>query len=418
MRLKHALIRNDGGAWGADAPASGLHETRVWRSTDIARGGNWQPSSKPATRYLTGSEIRGSALCPRDLLVTKASGSALHIGKTALVDAERVGDAFSNFMQRLRVRSDFDARYVWYLLNSTLAREHYKRVATTSTGLNNINGRVIAEMEVPLLSGHAAVVEYLDRECARLDELVELLQDQHRGLTERRSAVVLEAISGLRRSPLKHGYTVIDCKHRTPEYTAEGWPVISTREVRPGGLNLSQVDRFVPLHEYEDMRSGGRDPREGDVIYSRNATVGVAAYLDAPVDVCMGQDVVLITKRPANCELLSYVLNHAVAEQVNRLSLGSTFTRINVPVIRSLIVPNDAPEKEARAVAQIRGGLARLQAVDDEVSAMLALLEEYRSALVGEALTGRLAVFKMDEARMQESLHAFREGESSEALAS
>lgn len=80
-RFKWLIERNDGGVWGDDPDGNG--DTIVLRSTDQTVDGQWR-LDEPASRKLSESERRGATLEIGDLLVTKSSGSALHIGKTTL----------------------------------------------------------------------------------------------------------------------------------------------------------------------------------------------------------------------------------------------------------------------------------------------------------------------------------------------
>ncbi len=62
------------------------------------------------------------------LLLTKSSGSENHIGKTAYVDdfVENLECAYSNFMQRLRVNSVTESKFLFWVLNSYIARIQFK----------------------------------------------------------------------------------------------------------------------------------------------------------------------------------------------------------------------------------------------------------------------------------------------------
>jgi type I restriction enzyme S subunit len=101
--FKRQIERNDGGVWGDDPDGQG--DTIVLRSTEQTVDGRWQLDD-PAPRKLSETDINGSLLVESDLLMTKSSGSALHIGKTTLVTAEIavLRCCYSNFMQRVRTR--------------------------------------------------------------------------------------------------------------------------------------------------------------------------------------------------------------------------------------------------------------------------------------------------------------------------
>ena len=76
---------------------------------------------------------------------------------------------------------------------------------------------------------------------------------------------------------LRRKWQVTDCKHVTPEYVDSGLPVVSTTEVKPGKLTLDGL-RETSYVNFLFMTEGNRKPKRGDLIYSRNASVGSAAY--------------------------------------------------------------------------------------------------------------------------------------------
>lgn len=109
-RLKYLSLLNDGGTWGDDP--TGEDDVIVLRSTDQTVEGGWRISD-PAVRSITVSELDAKRLRAGDLLITKSSGSDLHIGKASLVDEsiERLGAVFSNFNQRIRLVSGQESRF-------------------------------------------------------------------------------------------------------------------------------------------------------------------------------------------------------------------------------------------------------------------------------------------------------------------
>jgi len=78
--------------------------------------------------------------------------------------------------------------------------------------------------------------------------------------------------------------------------------------------------------DYLDLTDGGWGPRRGDIIYSRNASIGIAAYVDTDRLSCMGQDVCLVTSEDQGRLYLSYVLNSRLRSSARR-SAGSMWLR-------------------------------------------------------------------------------------------
>ena len=147
--FKRHICLNDGGVWGNDP--SGIGDTMVLRSTEQSVDGQWELDSA-AFRSLSESDVKSALLEAGDLLMTKSSGSSLHIGKTTLV-SEQVAAlhcCYSNFMQRIRLQDSLIPCLVWRFLNNTLARRQFEILSNTSTGLANLNGAMIGQVLVPI----------------------------------------------------------------------------------------------------------------------------------------------------------------------------------------------------------------------------------------------------------------------------
>ena len=196
-RLKGLLVSNDGGIWGEEPDGSG--DTVVLRSTDQAVNGDWS-ITEPALRQISKSEAKRYRLLQGDLLVTKSSGSALHIGKTSLVTPS-VADltaVFSNFMQRLRCGPGLDAALLRYILNAPMGRQQMVFGSNTTTGLANLNGGILANTIVPVapVAEQSAIVDYLDAETNRIDALRAKAELSIERLSEYRSALISDAVTG------------------------------------------------------------------------------------------------------------------------------------------------------------------------------------------------------------------------------
>ena len=204
--LKRGLARNDGGVCGEDFDDDG---TIVLRSTEIALDGSWQ-IEEPAHRQLTAKERRDGRLEVGDLLVTKSSGSARHLGKTAVVteDVAAMNCCFSNFTQRLRVNTKLLPRCLFWILNCPVGRDQLVFLGMTTTGLANLNIEVIGAVQIPFstLAEQRAIAAFLDRETERIDALIARKERQIELLQEKRAALISHAVTkGLDpNAPMKH----------------------------------------------------------------------------------------------------------------------------------------------------------------------------------------------------------------------
>lgn len=194
--LKALLRRNDSGVWGDDCDDDCVV---VLRSTEQTVDGSWIVEN-PARRRLTTREVSQARLAVGDLVVTKSSGSELHIGKTSLVDESvaALNCCFSNFMQRLRMAQPNQPRFFWHLLNSPVAREQFVYLSSTTTGLGNLSGSILGAVVVAVApeAEQRAIAAFLDREIARVDGLAVQVAEAIEHLEELRAALISAAVTG------------------------------------------------------------------------------------------------------------------------------------------------------------------------------------------------------------------------------
>lgn len=291
------------------------------------------------------------------------------------------------------LRSDMVTGYFRHLLKSDVL---VSRLDNIAQGIRQ--GRTIAvedfnelRLPVPPAGAQRAIADYLDRETARIDALLAAKQRMVRLLDERLAIYIRHVlVSGDQPwLPLKRTWRVVDCKHRTPSYVDHGYPVISPGDATPGRLDLSRAHRFVDESEYRDLAGGDRKPKAGDIIYSRNASIGIAAFVDTEAPFCMGQDVCLISSDQASQLFLTYFLNTLGIDQLEAQKIGSTFSRVNISQILELIVPTPPPDDQRRIAQQLDETASSHRAVVGPLESQIALLQERRQSLITAAVTGQ-----------------------------
>ncbi|WP_419835436.1 restriction endonuclease subunit S [Endozoicomonas atrinae] len=180
---------------------------------------------------------------------------------------------------------------------------------------------------------------------------------------------------------------IIDCKHVTPSYIEEGYPVIRPRNVKTSGLDFTDVE-YVSYRDYLHL-TDIHEPQKGDIVFSRNASFGVPAYVAEDKRFAIGQDVVVMTEKQANTHFVFYsLLGTTISKQIALKSGGSTFGRINLGEIRELLmqVPTVAEQcliRDILAAKDQKIGIEKLQ---------LQKLKKQKSGLMNDLLTGKVRV--------------------------
>jgi type I restriction enzyme, S subunit len=188
-------------------------------------------------------------------------------------------------------------------------------------------------------------------------------------------------------SALNDSVRMIDCKHLTSRYVGQGFPVVRPRNVNADGPDLKDIE-YVTVADHAAM-TDVHVPRRKDIVPSRNASFGVAAYVNTEAKFAIGQNVVVMTQTVSDTRVLFYCLSPAlVSKQIDLKSAKSTFSRINLGDIRALTVSQPTANEQIK-IADV---LLSLDSRIDEETCTLGLLNSTKSGLMDELLTGRVCV--------------------------
>ena len=135
------------------------------------------------------------------------------------------------------------------------------------------------------------------------------------------------------------GVTVIDCPHSTPKWTEDGKICLRTSNLGKGDW-IWQDTRYISDDDFRE-RSRRAPVEPGDIVLSREGTVGIAAIVASNMEVCMGQRLVQLklgTSRLMPEYLLAQLLYLLKPERISHAMTGSTSKHINVKDLRELKV--------------------------------------------------------------------------------
>ena len=424
VRLKFHLPRSNGGVWGEEP--DGVGDTIVLRSTEQTVDGQWNVVD-PASRKLSLAEREGALLQLDDLLMTKASGSSLHIGKTTIVGADVAGlhCCFSNFTQRLRTAASLRPRLAWYLLNSRIARDQFDLLSNSTTGLANLTPGVIGDLVVPVppVTEQDAIISFLDRETGKIDTLVQEQRRLIELLKEKRQAVISHAVTKGLDPNAKMKPSSVEWLGDVPEH----WGVLAVRHLLTRieqGWSPECENRQADIDEWGVLKAGcangavfrasenkalpdtlsplpDLEVRVGDVIMSRAngspENVGAVAYVGWVRPKLMLSDKTFrlhpsARMRPKFLALL--LSSRPLRHQIERSISGADGLANNLPqsALRAFVGVAPPLEDQDAIVERVELTTGRLGILVSKAEEAITLLLERRSALISAAITGKIDV--------------------------
>ncbi|MFZ6799257.1 restriction endonuclease subunit S [Undibacterium sp. Di24W] len=195
---------------------------------------------------------------------------------------------------------------------------------------------------------------------------------------------------------LDNFWNVTDCKHVTAKFVPNGYPLASIQEVQSRFVDLTDAKQTT-YEFFKLLTDGGRKLETGDLLLSRNATVGeVAQVMDWHPEFAMGQDVCLLRRKNKDDspvflqELFSF---STIKNQLDDCMVGTTFKRVNVKQIKALIVQMPGHQEQtaiANALSDIDALIAALEKFINKKSAI-------KTAAMQQLLTGKKRLPPFDQ---------------------
>jgi type I restriction enzyme, S subunit len=343
-----------------------------------------------------------------------------YLRAVAIVPAHDEPLVFSTGFAVLSPLDGVDSRFLsWYLQGD----EFVSRIEANSTGVSypaiTATQLVALGLGLPSFEEQRAIADYLDRETARIDTLIEEQQRLVEMLRERRFAlrthVALHGTTsaGEIESPLPWALmlpahwrvvpltSVADLESgHTPSRSRDDWwtdcyiPWVSLHDVGTMRGTKYLQDTAQHISDAGIANSSARLLPARTVVLSRDATVGRTAIMGIPM--ATSQHFAAWVCGPLlDPEYLWVLFQDAMQPFFNSFQNGSTIRTIGMGDLKAFRIPLPPLDEQRRVVAYLDNETAKIDALIAEAERFIQLSKERRSALITAAVTGQIDVREM-----------------------
>ncbi|MGY0157949.1 restriction endonuclease subunit S [Edwardsiella tarda] len=348
-----------------------------------------------------------------DILICARNGSRALIGKNAKITKDAEGMTFGTFMSIFRSRYN---SYLSHVFASALFE--YQSGSFLTATINQLTTSNLNSFEIPLppQTEQDRIVNFLDHETAKIDNLIEKQQQLIELLKEKRQAVISHAVTkGLNPDvPMKDsgvewlgevpahwivsGFkkylsSIVDYRGKTPNKTDDGILLVTARNIKKGGLDYTLSQEFIAPSDYKEVMSRGL-PDIGDVLFTTEAPLGEVANVDR-VDIALAQRIIKfkgMTSCLNNYYFKYFIMSSAFQQSLNLYSSGSTAQGIKAErfvYLKKLLPPIN---EQIEIVDFLDKEISKIDILVEQQFVMLSLLQERRAALISAAVTGKIDV--------------------------
>ncbi len=181
---------------------------------------------------------------------------------------------------------------------------------------------------------------------------------------------------------------IIDGTHFTPNYVDEGIPFLRVTDIHGSSINMNNV-RYISQKEHEQL-SKRCNPEKGDVLLSKNGTIGITKVVDwdCPFSIFVSLCLLKPVFQDIDSYFLSYIFQGKIIDyQILESSKTTSVTNLHLDKIQNLtiVVP---PLSEQQAIANfLDDKLAQIDEYIAKKQRMIELLKEQKTVIINQAVT-------------------------------
>lgn len=311
-----------------------------------------------------------------------------------------------------------DKSFVFYLLKSY---EQHLRANIVGMGIPHVNPFELKNISVPKvdLPTQKWIAAFLDRETARIDELIAKKVAFAELILAREEASFLAAVTGktvsgrklnsgvdwigeLPEGWLAPKFTMVagqetghtpsrkDPSYWVPEDCVIPWISLADVWQLRSGEKVYIDDTSEKISAFGMANSSARLLPKDTVVLSRTASVGFVAIMGCPM--ATTQDFAAWICGPTIRPKFLYYVLRAMKPEFRRLMMGSTHQTIYMPDIRSFRTPVPPLDEQDRIIRTLDASIGTYRQVHGKIAASVEKLREYRAALITAAVTGQIDV--------------------------
>lgn len=343
---------------------------------------------------------------PGDLLFS----FKLSIGQVSFVGREMfTNEAIATFKKN----HNYDIGWAYYAFPKFIPENAEENIY--SAPLLNQERIKNAKLFIPPKHEQLEICKFLDRETAKIDELIQKQEKLIELLSEARQALINNALTKgisknvkLKRTdvqwfmeiPAHWGYSKLGlystrvvvgiAEAATHAYQDIGTPILRATNIRP----MKIVGDLLYLNdEFADER-GSKALKAGDLVTVRTGNAGVTALVPKELDGCQCFTMLITTvSDKLNPIFMNYWMNSSPAQSYFSIEgWGTAQVNISVPILKQLPIPIPPLEEQNQIVEYLQSKTIGIDALISKTNESLNLLMEHRVSLISAAVTGKIDV--------------------------
>ena len=333
-----------------------------------------------------------------DIIVERSGGGPNQpVGRVLLFDIDADNFSFCNFTSALRVidATLITPQYLHRFLSYFYFSGKTIEMQSNTIGLRNLDYTKYLDINIPFPSilEQKRIVDTLDAEFAKIDALKENVEKNLQNAKDLFQAVLrkeLEPKEGWVTASLNELYDVRDGTHDSPKYHPSGYPLVTSKNLRNGIVDLSNV-KYISQADYDKINERSKVD-VGDVLFAMIGTIGNPSLVTEEPKYAIKNVALFKVRQNHSGALLKYILsNDVILKEMQGKAKGSNQPFVSLGYLRNfkISLPNNLTEED-ELIALLDEGWVRCKALQENCEKTIILCNDLKQALLRKAFNGEL----------------------------
>lgn len=342
-----------------------------------------------------------------DLLICEGG----EVGRAGIVHEPPDEAIIQNALHRVRAQASSNIKFLMYGIYAVEGAGWFSILCNKAT-IAHLTREKLTELKMPIPNKNEqdSIVIFLDRKTAQIDDLIEKKERMIELLKEERAAVINHAVTrglGPKVDLQDSGAQWLGkipkqwrCKrlkylaHLTNEAVASGRTglCVDLENIESWTGRLINNDLSVNLEEMKAFRCG-------DVLFNKLRPYLAKVFMATQDGACGGELLVLRPDREVASQFLFYrCVSDVFISAVNGSTYGTKMPRASWDFIGNLLIPYPERNEQEKIASFLDEKTAQIDGQIGRAERSIELLREYRTALISQAVTGKIDLREMANA--------------------
>lgn len=361
------------------------------KSKDINTADGLLPASFASYQVIDKGDIILRLL---DLQNDKNSLRVGYVDKKGIITSAYIG---------LKTKGNINSKYYYYLLHFLDTIKHFYNCGSgvrQSMGFSELGKEKII---LQTIEEQIAIAKFLDYKLPKIDSFIHKKKQLIKLLNEQKTAIITQAVT----KGLDKGVPMKDSGIESVGIIPKHWKVLKNKYLHK--INMGQS----PASEDYNFERKGTPFLQGNAEFGK-LNPSPKTWCNTANKICLESDILLSVRAPigavnianqqfgigrglcsitCDSHLMYWFYQFTILkERLNSIGTGSTYFAISIDDVKNILLINPPNEEKQAIIKFISDGIGKLDNTIFTTEKEIALTQEYRTALIAEAVTGKIDV--------------------------